>query len=93
MDAGMTVVNTKYQAPALDKMLDGIDVVNNKFREKHIEGLRNLARWRGVRVVADHRISDGDFAVLVSPGDFARMKEKKVESNQGDEATDGQHQS
>lgn len=70
-------LSSDTKAPKIDwyRWLEDIDIVNNTLREKHTLGLREAAR-RGARIVADHRIRDGDFTILVSPGDFARIMEK-----------------
>lgn len=62
--------------PTLEQLLEGIDVVNHRLRDQHIETLREAAR-RNVSLVPDHRIQDGDFTILVSPGDYARIKQEK----------------
>lgn len=62
--------------PTLEELLVGIDVVNHKLRDQHIETLREAAR-RNVSIVPDHRIQEGDFTILVSPGDYAQIKQRK----------------
>lgn len=62
--------------PTLEQLLEGIDVVNHRLRDQHIDTLREAAR-RNVSLIPDHRIQDGDFTILVSPGDYARIKQEK----------------
>lgn len=48
--------------------------IASKLRSDTIAQLRAF-HLAGIRVVADHRMQDGSFSILVSPGDFKRMKE------------------
>lgn len=62
---------------SLEALLEGIDVVNRNLQDRHIEILREALR-RDVRVIADHRIHSGEFTILVSPGDYARLKQENT---------------
>lgn len=65
--------------PTLDAMLSHFDVVNRNLQDQSTKLIREAMR-RGVRVIADHRIHSGEITLLVSPADFARIKQ---ENNDG----------
>lgn len=58
----------------MNEMLRVIDDQMAANRERHIAALLD-AKVRGVQIVADHRLQDGSFTILVSPGDHAKLKE------------------
>lgn len=57
---------------AMDEILRESDKAFRDRHEQHMEQLAS-AQLRGVRIVADHRLRDGEIAILVSAEDYRRL--------------------